>query len=240
MPQKGEKKKEKRKLGILELATKEFEDESEFEEDEAPDLQNPTATGTIQPILTDSTSDTAEPVSTQSNNRYGPSLQEEVQETQTSTSSSLPQTRCPEPVATKASEAHLFIFDSESQEEDSQSIVGESTVALAKQQPRIDKDDAAFSLTQVQLEENKQRIRELMNKTKQDLASVTKALLKTSGDFSAALDLLLNPSSFSALFWDRCDDSLLHSADLVVRQQLLEKYGEEAVAKRIVFLEIER
>ncbi|XP_045932272.1 telomeric repeat-binding factor 2-interacting protein 1 [Micropterus dolomieu] len=240
VPQKGEKKKEKRKLGILELATKEFEDESEFEEDEAPDLQNPTATGTIQPILTDSTSDTAEPVSTQSNNRYGPSLQEEVQETQTSTSSSLPQTRCPEPVATKASEAHLFIFDSESQEEDSQSIVGESTVALAKQQPRIDKDDAAFSLTQVQLEENKQRIRELMNKTKQDLASVTKALLKTSGDFSAALDLLLNPSSFSALFWDRCDDSLLHSADLVVRQQLLEKYGEEAVAKRIVFLEIER
>lgn len=69
---------------------------------------------------------------------------------------------------------------------------------------------------------------------------MTKALLKTSGDFSAALDLLLNPSSFSALFWDRCDDRLLHSADLVVRQQLLEKYGEEAVAKRIVFLEIER
>lgn len=29
VPQKGEKKKEKRKLGILELATKEFEDESE-------------------------------------------------------------------------------------------------------------------------------------------------------------------------------------------------------------------
>lgn len=29
MPQKGEKKKEKRKLGILEMATKEFEDESE-------------------------------------------------------------------------------------------------------------------------------------------------------------------------------------------------------------------
>ena len=29
VPQKGEKKKEKRKFGILELATKEFEDESE-------------------------------------------------------------------------------------------------------------------------------------------------------------------------------------------------------------------
>ena len=29
MPQSGEKKKEKRRLGILEMATKEFEDESE-------------------------------------------------------------------------------------------------------------------------------------------------------------------------------------------------------------------
>lgn len=68
---------------------------------------------------------------------------------------------------------------------------------------------------------------------------MTKALLKTSGDFAAAADLLLNPSSVSAPFWNRHDDSLLHSADPIVRQKLQENYGEENVAKRIVFLEVE-
>lgn len=68
---------------------------------------------------------------------------------------------------------------------------------------------------------------------------MTKALLKTSGDLSAALNLLLNPSSFSGPFWNRYDDGLLLSADPVARQQLQEKYGEEDLAKRVVFLEIE-
>lgn len=68
---------------------------------------------------------------------------------------------------------------------------------------------------------------------------MTKALLKTSGNFSAARDLLMNPSSFSGPFWSRCDDDLLLSADPDVHQQLQEKYGEEEVAKRIVFLEVE-
>lgn len=68
---------------------------------------------------------------------------------------------------------------------------------------------------------------------------MTKALLKTSGDFSAALDLLLNPFSVSGPFWKRSDDGLLLSADPVVRQQLQERYGEEKVAKRIMFLELD-
>uniref|UniRef100_H2LHS7 Telomeric repeat-binding factor 2-interacting protein 1 n=1 Tax=Oryzias latipes TaxID=8090 RepID=H2LHS7_ORYLA len=76
-------------------------------------------------------------------------------------------------------------------------------------------------------------------KTTPDLVSVTKALLKTSGNFSAALDLLLNPSSLSVPIWSRRDDSLLLSADPVIRQQLQEKHGEEGVAKRMVFLEVE-
>uniref|UniRef100_A0A3B5M3L1 Telomeric repeat-binding factor 2-interacting protein 1 n=1 Tax=Xiphophorus couchianus TaxID=32473 RepID=A0A3B5M3L1_9TELE len=75
-------------------------------------------------------------------------------------------------------------------------------------------------------------------KLRSDLVSVTKALLKTSGDFTAAADLLLNPSSVSEPFWSRNDDSLLLSADPVGRQKLQEKYGEENVAKRIVFLEV--
>lgn len=68
---------------------------------------------------------------------------------------------------------------------------------------------------------------------------MTKALLKTSGDFSAALQLLLSPSSFMGPFWNRHDDSLLRSADPEVRQELLDKYGEEGVAKRLMFLDVE-
>ena len=68
---------------------------------------------------------------------------------------------------------------------------------------------------------------------------MTKALLKTSGDFSAALDLLLNPASVSGPFWTRSDDRLLLSGDPVNRQQLQEKYSEGGLAKRIVFLEVD-
>uniref|UniRef100_A0A7N8XFS8 Telomeric repeat-binding factor 2-interacting protein 1 n=1 Tax=Mastacembelus armatus TaxID=205130 RepID=A0A7N8XFS8_9TELE len=72
-----------------------------------------------------------------------------------------------------------------------------------------------------------------------DLISVTKALLKTSGDFCAAQKLLLNPSSISGPFWKRSDDDLLLSADPAIRQQLQDKYGEVGFAKRILFLEAE-
>ncbi|XP_034389606.1 telomeric repeat-binding factor 2-interacting protein 1 [Cyclopterus lumpus] len=246
VPQKGEKKKEKRKLGILEMATKEFEDGSDSDEDGSLDLQNLTETATVQPTSTEPplrTSDTAsDVVSTPSNPEHGPIPQENMQVAEASSSTFLPKTGCPEPAANEAvnaaSKAHLFIFDSESQE-DSQSIIGDNPVALSKPQSTVNKD-AALSLTQVQLEEDKQRIKALMNQTNQDLVSVTKALLKTSGDFSAALEQLLNPSSISGPVWNRCDDGLLFSADPVVRQQLQEKYSEEDVAKRIVFLEVER
>ncbi|KAM7422854.1 hypothetical protein PAMA_010744 [Pampus argenteus] len=246
VPQTGEKKKEKRKLGILELATKEFESEPE---DEDPHLQNLTETPSIQPASTDPllpSSDTAlDAPPTQSNCDSGPRLQGNVQEVQASSSNHLPETSCPQPetsepaaanVVQATSKAHLFIFDSESQDEDSESIVGDSTTA--KPQLTVNKE-AALSLSQVQLEEDKQRIRKLISQTNQDLICVTKALLRTSGDFSAALDLLLNPSSISGPFWNYCDDSLLQSTDPAVRQQLQEKYGEEGMAKRIVFLEIE-
>ncbi|XP_040888851.1 telomeric repeat-binding factor 2-interacting protein 1 [Toxotes jaculatrix] len=246
-PQPGENKK-KRKLGILELATKEFEDSSE---DEAPDLQNPSEVAEIQPTSTGPplpSSDTAvDSASTQSNPEPGPSLQQEAQQTQALSSNCVPDTGCPvpaasDPAATEAvhatSRAHLFIFDTESQEEDSQSLIGDGSAAPSNPQLQVNKD-AALSLTQVQLEEDKQQIIKLMNQTNQDLVSVTKALLKTSGDFSAALDLLLNPSSISRPFWNHHDDGLLLSADPVVRQQLQEKYGEKEVAKRIVFLEVE-
>lgn len=246
VPQKAEKKKEKRKLGILELATKEFEDESES--DEAPDLPNETAATSTEPGVTQRSDSAADPAPPQSNLEPASNLQDNMQEPQASSSNSVAETSSPEPAVTEpaavskavnaASNAHLFIFDSESQEEDSHSLVGERPAAASNPEPTVNKD-AAFSLTQAQLEEDKQRIRELMNQTDQDLVSVTKALLKTSGDFTAALDLLLNPSSVSGPFWNRCDDNLLLSAEPVARQQLQEKYGEEDVAKRILFLEVE-
>ncbi|CAG07049.1 unnamed protein product [Tetraodon nigroviridis] len=71
-----------------------------------------------------------------------------------------------------------------------------------------------------------------------DLVSVTKALLKTSGDFSEARLLLLD-SIGSGQHWHCSDDDLLMSGDPVVREQLREKYGEEGIAKRIAFLELQ-
>lgn len=249
VPQKAEEKNQKRKLGILELATKEFEDESESDEFEAPDLQNPAQTAATLTSPHPSPSDTTtNPGTKQSSSKPGPTqtLLNHVEEAQATSNNCVAEThRLPaaaEPVVCEAvgatSKAHLFIFDSESQEDDSQSVIGDRSVAPSNPQPTV-KKGAAPSLTQDLLEEDKQQIRDLMNQTDQDLISVTKALLKTSGDFSAALDLLLNPSSISGPLWNRCDDRLLLSADPVVFQQLQEKYGEESVAKRIVFLEVE-
>ncbi|KAK2861931.1 hypothetical protein Q5P01_001464 [Channa striata] len=230
--QKGKNKKEKRKLGILELATKEFETESESEENEAPALQNPAETETIH---TTPTEHPLQASSTQSNSGPGPGLQVNGQEAQTSSISHVPETGSPKSSAAEAvaSRAHMFIFDSESQEEESQSLIGDNPASAAGD------IDTPPSLTQVQLEEDKQRIRDLMEQTQQDLDSVIKALVKTSGDFSAALNLLLNPSSHSGACWTRYDDSLLLSADPVARQQLQEKYGEVDLVKRIAFLEAE-
>ncbi|XP_068568399.1 telomeric repeat-binding factor 2-interacting protein 1 isoform X2 [Cebidichthys violaceus] len=175
VPQKGEKKKEKRKLGILEMATKEFEDGSESDEDGgSPDLQNQAETATIEPTSTEPplpTSDSAaDVVSTPANPDHAPSLQEDTQEAEASTSSCPPKTGGPEPAANEAvdaaSKVHLFIFDSESQE-DSESIVGDNPAAPSNPQPTVSKD-AALSLTQVRLEEDKQRIKELMKQTNQD------------------------------------------------------------------------
>ncbi|XP_029358410.1 telomeric repeat-binding factor 2-interacting protein 1 [Echeneis naucrates] len=240
LPQTVEKKKGKKKLGILELATKEFEDESESAGSETQDLENPTETAAAQLTSTESlvppTDQAVGPTSTQSDPAPETGFQEKARQPQASSSNSVS-----EPAATEAvhvsGRAHKFIFDRESQEECSQSLLGSTSSALSNPQPPVDKD-VEFSLTQVQLEEDKRRIRELMDQTNQDLASVTKALLRTSGDFSAALDVLLDPSSISGPFWNQHDDSLLRSADPVLLLQLKEKYSEEEVAKRTVFLEV--
>ncbi|XP_017264070.1 telomeric repeat-binding factor 2-interacting protein 1 [Kryptolebias marmoratus] len=243
VPQKAEKKKGKRQLGILEVASKEFENESESDEDEASDLRNRSETAAALTESQPKPSDTsAEPTSEQSKPETEPGPRENLPEPQASSDRDSPDAAAAAPAGSEpggaASKAHLFIFDSESQEEESQSVLAVGPAAPSNPQPTAGKG-AAFSLTQAQLEEDKQRIRDLMNQTNLDFVSVTKALLKTSGYFSAALDLLLNPSSVSAPIWNRHDDSLLLSSDPAVRQKLQEKYGEENVAKRMVFLEVQ-
>uniref|UniRef100_A0A3P9I342 Telomeric repeat-binding factor 2-interacting protein 1 n=1 Tax=Oryzias latipes TaxID=8090 RepID=A0A3P9I342_ORYLA len=125
--------------------------------------------------------------------------------------------------------------ESTEKQEGNKRVAGDASAAPSNPQHSASKD-SSLSFTQVQLEEDKQRIKELMVQTQQVvmLLYVTKALLKTSGNFSAALDLLLDPSSLSVSIWSRRDDSLLLSADPVIRQQLQEKHGEEGVAKRMV------
>lgn len=68
---------------------------------------------------------------------------------------------------------------------------------------------------------------------------MTKALLRTSGDFSKAHDLLLDLLPSSGTLWQCSDDDSLISGDPAARLQLQEKYGEELLAKRVVFLELQ-
>lgn len=68
----------------------------------------------------------------------------------------------------ETSKAHLFIFDSESQEEEDTQSLFHSTHTSSPVDPQTNVNKAtALSLTQVQLEEDMRRIRELMSQTNQ-------------------------------------------------------------------------
>lgn len=207
-----------RKPGILELATQEFggEDEMEpMEEDppEAPPLPRPAQSPAH-----------ADPPT-------GPG-QEAASTTPPSSPPSAAQARPIVDPVLAFSEAHLFIFQSESQTE---SQPGTSVPPAGSEH----NPEERFQMTQVQLDEDVLRIRELMKEAGQDLVSVTKALLQTSGDFSAALGLLLDPGSAPCPLWTKKDDQLLQEANPLARSWLLRKYGEQRVAQRILFLEVE-
>ncbi|KAJ8259900.1 hypothetical protein GJAV_G00174720 [Gymnothorax javanicus] len=124
----------------------------------------------------------------------------------------------PKTSAPMSSKVHLFIFDRESQEE------GPSLTAY----------EPTFS--QAQVEHTKQQLRYLMRESRQSLDAVTKALLKSSGNVQAALQYLLH--GCQSYLWDPRDDGLLCSAGASLLS-LEEKYGKEAVARRIAFLDIE-
>ncbi|XP_077583103.1 uncharacterized protein LOC144203500 isoform X2 [Stigmatopora nigra] len=97
-----------------------------------------------------------------------------------------------------------------------------------------------FGGDQILLDEDVQCIRHLMKQTNQDLISVTKALLKTSGDLAAASCLLSHPRSFIALYWDPRDDDILLSANRASVKQLVEIHDHVDVCKQMVSLNVER
>ena len=131
-----------------------------------------TETGATSTECLPSPSDTA--ADPQVNPESGPSPKENTQETRASSDSCVPDTVSPDPAAAEpavsepvsvTSKAHLFIFDSDSQLEDSQTVDRDPLAAPSS--PRhTGNQDAALSLTQVQVEEDQQRIKELMNQTR--------------------------------------------------------------------------
>lgn len=207
VPQKA-KSKQKRNLGILEMATKEFEDSSDvrqlietftFEfvqsevewycgcayylviflaflsiffscvqqsDEEAAD--NPAETEMKDPRETEPsviTEDTA--ASPQSTPESEPGPQESLQEIQAPSNGCQPPGGSAEAVDA-TSKAHLFIFDSESQEVESCQV--SSGDGLAPVRPNLQqavKTISNISLTQDQLEVDKQRLTELMSETRQ-------------------------------------------------------------------------
>lgn len=119
------------------------------------------------------------------------------------------------------SNAHMFLFQQESQEELSQPS---------------EEDQLSQSLS-----ETKQHVVRLMQESKKDLVEVMKALLKASGDVTLALSYLLegyDPEVHGPI-WTRHDDEMLLSSDSLERERLHEKYGAESVSKRAAFLKAE-
>ncbi|KAJ3602319.1 hypothetical protein NHX12_030078 [Muraenolepis orangiensis] len=204
------KRKEKRKLGVLEMASDEFEDGGESDYEEAPDQ-----------------------LETQKDTQHHPA--ETASMPPTATPQVATETRTAMETSQVAPKPHLFIFDNESQEECSQPMDCDEAATPVGPRP-IGKKGEVVSETQAQLEEDMQRIRELVKQTNQDLVSVTKALLKTSGDFSSALALLLNPASAQGPPWSRRHDRLLLTSDPKAHRQLRKRYGEQSVARRLAFL----
>lgn len=116
------------------------------------------------------------------------------------------------------SNAHMFLFQQESQEELSQPS---------------EENQSSQSLL-----ETKQQVVRLMQESKKDLVDVMKALLKASGDVTMALSFLregYDPEVHGPI-WTRHDDEMLLSADSLESESLGEKYGPEGVSKRAAFL----
>uniref|UniRef100_A0A3B4AJA9 Telomeric repeat-binding factor 2-interacting protein 1 n=1 Tax=Periophthalmus magnuspinnatus TaxID=409849 RepID=A0A3B4AJA9_9GOBI len=142
-------------------------------------------------------------------------------------------TRGNPPTEQALSKAHLFIFESESQEPEEDSEV------TTRDNPPTEQ---ALSKAHLFIFESESQ--ELEDVSQSLVGSSSSAAIPTNeptNSPSLTQEQLEedNPSSFSGPIWTRTDDQRLCSTDQEVRQDLLTKYGEEALAKRLQFLEIE-
>ncbi|CAN9493158.1 unnamed protein product [Ophioblennius macclurei] len=234
-------------MGILERAIAEF-GYCSSDDDETPDFQVPaqTAATPVSPSSGSQHAPEPQPV-LHPNLESDPESDHESEPEPESKSDPEPEKISPKPQPSSSTPAsaqppvgagsnvHMFIFDSESQQDEPlPAVAGPSCAPPAG-------GAALLSLSQAQTESDSQLIRDLMAESEKDLETVIKSLLKTSGDTHEALKLLQDPSSSSnRLLWSRSDDSKLLSGDPDVRQELRQKYGEEEVAKRMVYLEVEK
>ncbi|MCJ8744541.1 hypothetical protein PDJAM_G00119860 [Pangasius djambal] len=212
-----------RKLGILERAAREFEDSQAI--DGSQEDQPLRQASPVNASDTDESQIMAARERALREQEVNPEHPNDAEEpapaTQNHRSTPGPDDDDPGPssaVLPITSNAHMFLFQQESQEELSQPP---------------EEDQLSQSLL-----ETKQHVVRLMHESKKDLVEVMKALLKASGDVTLALSYLLegyNPEVHGPI-WTRQDDEMLLSADSLVCERLHEKYGAEKVSKRAAFL----
>ncbi|XP_051550457.1 telomeric repeat-binding factor 2-interacting protein 1-like [Myxocyprinus asiaticus] len=210
-----------KKLGILAKAAREFE-EYDVMDDESEEDQGASEAPLTKPSDPQESSATPDEVARE------PESQAEHHEAQKRSPedfcngvTQIPADECSGPSSTAVcitSNAHNFIFDSETQDHHSQS----------SQEEALSRD----------LLEVKQHIMSLMGETKKDVVEVTKSLLKASGDLTKAKLYLLEgyDNEIHGPLWTRLDDEILLLGDPCELEQLQLKYGEEDVTRRKAFL----
>lgn len=212
-----------RKLGILTRAAREFEDSQVTHggQEDQPLSQassiNASDTAESQIIAARERAIRGQEV----NPEHPNDVEEPAAATQSHSSALEPEDDEPGPSSAAlpiTSNAHMFLFQQESQEELSQPT---------------EEDQLSPSLL-----ETKQHVVRLMQKSKKDLVEVMKALLKASGDVTLALTYLLegHDPEVHGPIWTRYDDEMLLSADSFEFERLHEKYGADKVSKRAAFL----
>ncbi|XP_048025963.1 telomeric repeat-binding factor 2-interacting protein 1 [Megalobrama amblycephala] len=206
-----------KKLGILAKAAREFEDSDVM--DESEEGEDPCEAQIVEPSNTQESS-AASPATfaREPESQAEPESQKHHEEAEQD--SSAPEEERPEPSST-ASNAHIFMFDSESREQNHSQASGTPEETLSRV-----------------LVDVKEHVKTLMRETKKDLVEVTKALLKASGDLISARVYLLDgyEHEVHGPLWNRLDDEILLLADPYELEQLQSKFGEEEVTRRRAFL----
>ncbi|KAL6464887.1 hypothetical protein MHYP_G00272040 [Metynnis hypsauchen] len=205
-----------RKLGILERAAREFEDSQML--DDSQDARPLSRTSSVNSETDECQIMAAREKAVREQEAENCNAQQQPTQAQ-KTSGPLDDGPGPSSAAIPVtSNAHMFIFDQESQEDLTQSSQSEP----------LSQD----------LLETKQHIVNLMEESKKDLVEVMKALLKASGNVTTARLYLLegyDPKVHGPI-WTKLDDEILLSNDSSELEELNVKYGEGSVLKRVAFL----